>query len=118
MDEEQNILLRLTPGIDPHTYAQISTGQIDSKFGSSIDNGDAEVLIQKILKMPHIQLRGFHCHVGSQVFTEDVFEKAVEKMLFFIAKIKDLYGLETEILNLGGGFGVRYVETDPVCVRI
>ena len=110
----QKILLRLTPGIDPHTYEQISTGKIDSKFGSSIDTGDAEKLIKAALEQKNIILEGFHCHVGSQVFAEDVFERAVVKMLTYIKEIKDKYGYSAKILNLGGGFGVRYVETDLI----
>ena len=67
-DLKQKILLRLTPGIDPHTYEAISTGKVDSKFGSPIETGQAEEITAFTLKQPHIELMGFHCHVGSQVF--------------------------------------------------
>ncbi len=109
----QRVLLRLTPGIDPHTYEAISTGKVDSKFGVAIETGQAEPFAAAAMKMPHIDLAGFHCHVGSQVFAEDVFERAAVIMLRFIAMMKDKYGLITRELDLGGGYGVRYVDSDP-----
>ena len=110
---KQKILLRLTPGIDPHTYEAISTGKVDSKFGSPIETGQAEEITAFTLKQPHIELMGFHCHVGSQVFEEDVFERAAVVMLRFVAEMKEKYGFITPELDLGGGYGVRYVDTDP-----
>lgn len=109
----QRVLLRLTPGIDPHTYEAISTGKVDSKFGVAIETGQAEPFAAAAMKMPHIDLAGFHCHVGSQVFAEDVFERAAVIMLRFIAMMKNKYGLITRELDLGGGYGVRYVDSDP-----
>lgn len=109
----QKLLLRLTPGIDPHTYEAVATGQVDSKFGSAIETGQAEEIVSFALKQPHINLVGFHCHVGSQVFGEDVFERAVVVMLEFIAKMRDKLGYTAPVLDLGGGYGVRYVESDP-----
>ncbi len=110
----QKILLRLTPGIDPHTYEAVATGKVDSKFGSSIETGQAEEITSFTLKQPHISLMGFHCHVGSQVFGEDVFERAAYVMLKFIADMKRKYDFSTAELDLGGGYGVRYTEDDPV----
>ncbi len=109
----QKILLRLTPGIDPHTYEAVSTGKVDSKFGSAIETGQAEFITAYALKQPHISLEGFHCHIGSQIFTEDVFERASVVMLSFIADMKNKYGYSARELDLGGGYGVRYVESDP-----
>ena len=108
----QAILLRITPGIDPHTYEAISTGKVDSKFGSAIETGQADAVTALTLRQAHIRLDGFHCHVGSQVFEEDVFERAAEVMLRFIAHIRDTLGYTAEMLDLGGGYGVRYVESD------
>ncbi len=110
----QKALLRLTPGIDPHTYAAMDTGRVDSKFGVSIETGQAEPFAAKALAMPHIDLAGFHCHVGSQVFAENVFERAAVIMLQFIAMMRDKYGMTTRELDLGGGYGVRYAENDPL----
>lgn len=110
----QNILLRITPGIDPHTHKKISTGGVDSKFGSAIVTGLADRMVKEALSLPHIHLSGFHCHIGSQIFEVQPYLDAIDIMTDFIRKMKDEYGFTCEILNLGGGFGVRYVESDPV----
>ncbi len=109
----QSVLLRLTPGIDPHTYEAIATGKVDSKFGSAIETGQAEEITAFTLRQPHVDLAGFHCHVGSQVFAEDVFERAAVIMLEFAAEMKAKYGYMARQLDLGGGYGVRYVDSDP-----
>lgn len=113
-DMSQKILLRLTPGIDPHTYAAVSTGQVDSKFGSAIETGQAEEITRFAVSLSNIELCGFHCHVGSQVFDSDVYIRASEVMLTFIADMKNKLGFETKKLDLGGGYGVRYTADDPV----
>ncbi|MBQ5613082.1 MAG: diaminopimelate decarboxylase [Clostridia bacterium] len=110
----QKILLRLTPGIDPHTYEAVSTGNVDSKFGSAIETGQAEEITAYALTLPHLHLAGFHCHVGSQVFDADVFLRSAEIMLRFMAEMRDKHGYLAEELDLGGGFGVRYLAEDPV----
>ena len=110
---KQKLLLRLTPGIDPHTYEAVSTGKVDSKFGSAIETGQADEITRYTLNQSHIELAGFHCHVGSQVFAEDVFERAAAIMLKFAAEMKRKYGYITQQLDLGGGYGVRYVDSDP-----
>ena len=109
----QKILLRLTPGIDPHTYAAVATGKVDSKFGSAIETGQAEQIAKYASELENIELCGFHCHVGSQVFDSDVFLRAGEIMLDFIALMQKKYGFQTRELDLGGGYGVRYLESDP-----
>ena len=110
----QKILIRLTPGIDPHTYEAVATGKVDSKFGSAIVTGEAERVTKIALSKKNIELCGFHCHVGSQVFDSEVYLAAAETMLSFVADMKKNYGFETKQLNLGGGYGVRYTEKDPV----
>lgn len=109
----QNILLRITPGIDPHTNQKISTGAVDSKFGVALENGQAEIFVREALQKSHLNLCGFHCHVGSQVFDSVVFCDAVQIMLRFIADIRNTYGYTASMLNLGGGFGVRYLPEQP-----
>ena len=109
----QNALLRLTPGIDPHTYAAVNTGMVDSKFGVAVETGQAEEFLRLALRQKHIQLLGFHCHVGSQVFGEDVFERAAVVMLEFIADMSKKTGYQASVLDLGGGYGVPYVAADP-----
>ncbi len=110
---EQAVLLRLTPGIDPHTYAAISTGKVDSKFGSAIETGQALEITKVALSLSHVKLLGFHCHVGSQVFDSDVYIRASSVMLQFISTVKDKLGFEAVELDIGGGYGVRYTEDDP-----
>jgi diaminopimelate decarboxylase len=109
----QKVLLRLTPGIDPHTYEAVSTGKVDSKFGSAIETGQAEEIAVYAMKLAHVDLMGFHCHVGSQVFDSDIFLRAAAIMLDFVAHMKNTYGFVTRELDLGGGYGVRYLESDP-----
>ena len=113
MDHCQNILLRLTPGIDTHTYEAVNTGKVDSKFGTAIETGQAEKLVQYALKLKNIKLCGFHCHIGSMVFDSDTFIRGAEIMLNFVKEIKDKFNFITEQLDLGGGYGVRYTENDP-----
>ncbi len=110
---KQKVLLRLTPGIDPHTYEAVATGRVDSKFGSAIETGQAEEMTSYANSLAHLDLAGFHCHVGSQVFDSDVFLRAAAIMLDFIAKMKQTYGYIARELDLGGGYGVRYRESDP-----
>ncbi|MBR1453958.1 MAG: diaminopimelate decarboxylase [Lachnospiraceae bacterium] len=110
----QKVLLRVTPGIDTHTYEADKTGQIDSKFGTAIETGQAIELVGEILKLKNIDLCGFHCHVGSQVFEEDVFERTAVIMINFFNEVKNKYNFETNIFDIGGGIGTRYVDTDPI----
>ena len=109
----QSVLLRITPGIDPHTYAAVATGKVDSKFGSAIETGQAEAITAVALSLAHVRLCGFHCHVGSQVFDSEVYLKAADVMLGFLAAMQKKLGYTADILDLGGGYGVRYVESDP-----
>lgn len=112
LGKQQRVLLRLTPGIDPHTYEAVATGKVDSKFGAAIETGQAEALFQYARALPNVTLVGFHCHVGSQVFDEDVFERAGQIMLEFVALLRNRYGFAIQQLDLGGGYGVRYCESD------
>ena len=109
----QKILLRLSPGIDPHTHEKINTGRVDCKFGSAIVTGQAEALTLRALGKQNIILDGFHCHVGSQIFDTVPFCDAAVIMLEYIAKIRDTHGYTARVLNLGGGMGVAYVSKDP-----
>lgn len=109
----QKVLLRLTPGIDPHTYEAVNTGKVDSKFGSAIETGQAFEITRKTLGLPNIKLCGFHCHVGSQIFDSEIYIRSSEIMLEFIAQVRDELSFTAEILDLGGGYGVRYIEANP-----
>lgn len=110
---KQKVLLRITPGIDPHTHEAISTGKVDSKFGTAIETGQAIEITREALSLESIDLRGFHCHIGSQIFETEPFFDAADIMISYIGKVREELGYTAEILNLGGGFGVRYVESDP-----
>lgn len=110
---KQDILLRITPGIDPHTYAEVNTGSVDVKFGMPILTGQAAEFVSMALGCSGINLKGYHVHVGSQVFDEDVFERAADVMTDFIAEMRDRFGYTAEEMNFGGGYGVRYVDSDP-----
>ena len=109
----QKVLLRLTPGIDPHTYEAVATGKVDSKFGSAIETGQAEEMALYASSLSHLDLAGFHCHIGSQVFDSEVFLDGSRIMLDFLAYMKKAHGIVTRELDLGGGYGVRYLDTDP-----
>ncbi len=110
-----NIMFRIKPGIDVHTHNYIKTGQIDSKFGLTIQNVEAELVIKEAIKMQYVKLVGLHCHIGSQIFDVEPFEDAAKIMLKFIADIKSKYNYEILELNLGGGFGIMYTnEDDPI----
>lgn len=110
---KQRILFRVTPGIDTHTYEAVNTGKVDSKFGFPVETGDAMKITEYALTKENIILEGFHCHVGSQLFESSVFIRSAEIMIKFIADVKAKTGFEAKVLDLGGGYGVRYVESDP-----
>ena len=109
------MILRLTPGIDPHTYAAVATGKVDSKFGIAIETNQAAEFVKEAVGFENIKIVGYHCHVGSQVFDEEgtVYLDAATIMLTFANDMLVKYGVEPQILNMGGGYGVRYTEEDP-----
>ena len=109
----QKVLLRVTPGIDPHTHQKISTGNVDSKFGIAMQTGQALEFAKQALSMDSLSLRGFHCHVGSQLFDIEPLREAGRTMVQFTAQVRDRFGYTAELIDLGGGLGVRYVDSDP-----
>ncbi len=117
LGHKQSLLLRITPGIDPHTYAAVNTGTVDSKFGSAIETGQAEEITKLALSLPNIDLQGFHCHVGSQVFDSQVYLQTADIMIAFVAQMGQKLGFTTQKLDIGGGYGVRYTANDP-CIDI
>ncbi len=111
-NKKANILLRITPGVEAHTHEFISTGQIDSKFGFDLENGTAFRAVQEALKLQQIRLLGVHSHIGSQIFEVEGFEAAADKVSRFAAEVRDELGCTFTVINLGGGFGIRYMEGD------
>ena len=111
------VLLRVTPGIDPHTFAAVNTGVVDVKFGVPIPTGQALAVTERALKLKNIDLAGFHCHIGSQIFDETPFLLEVDVLTAFLATVRDRLGYTAAILNLGGGFAVPYEEKEaaPDC---
>ncbi|MDR1673971.1 MAG: diaminopimelate decarboxylase [Oscillospiraceae bacterium] len=107
-----NVLLRVKPGVDAHTHEFIQTGQIDSKFGVALENGEAFAAVKEALSYGSISLKCLGCHIGSQIFEIEPFCHTAEIMLEFAAKIKNELGYEVPELNLGGGFGIKYTQVD------
>ena len=109
---KMRVMFRVKPGVEAHTHDFIRTGQLDSKFGVALEGGEAFELIRKALTLPGVEVVGVHCHIGSQIFECSPFELAAERMMQLIAKVKNELGFTLRQLNLGGGFGIRYEETD------
>ncbi|SPU04953.1 diaminopimelate decarboxylase [Bacillus tequilensis] len=107
-----DVLLRITPGVEAHTHDYITTGQEDSKFGFDLHNGQTERAIEQVLQSEHIQLLGVHCHIGSQIFDTAGFVLAAEKIFKKLDEWRASYSFVSKVLNLGGGFGIRYTEDD------
>lgn len=108
----QNILFRIKPGVDAHTHDFIKTGGIDSKFGVALENGEAFEIHEYAKTLKNIKVDGVHCHIGSQIFDVEPFLETANVMMDFIGDLKDKLSMEVNILNLGGGFGIKYEETD------
>ncbi|NLZ53079.1 MAG: diaminopimelate decarboxylase, partial [Thermoanaerobacteraceae bacterium] len=106
------ILLRLTPGIEAHTHDYIKTGQLDSKFGFGMENGHAMMAVESALSIKGLRLMGFHCHIGSQIFDDEPFKDAAKIMIKFAKTVSEKYGYNTREIDFGGGFGIKYRESD------
>lgn len=109
---KMNILLRVTPGIEAHTHDYITTGQEDSKFGFDLGNGQADAAFKETFEHGYLNLIGLHCHIGSQIFDTAAFQMASEKLLLKMAAWRNDFAYTCTVLNLGGGFGIRYTEED------
>lgn len=111
----QDILLRITPGVEAHTHEYIKTGQIDSKFGFTLPDGQAMEAIKAVLNTETLHLSGIHCHIGSQIFEMESFHHAASLMMDFMAEVKRLSGYEMDVIDIGGGFGIYYYTGDEPC---
>ncbi|MCF8555868.1 MAG: diaminopimelate decarboxylase [Candidatus Planktophila sp.] len=112
----QRVLLRLTPGIEAHTHESIATAHEDVKFGFSIASGAASAAITAVHNQTSLELRGFHAHIGSQIFGFESFEILAERFVTFLAKYRDEFKKELPELDLGGGYGIAYLEGDVTVV--
>lgn len=110
--KEVAILLRLTPGIIPTTHAYIQTGQEDSKFGFGLSDAIALKAVKKAINLENLKLKGFHAHIGSQIFVLHSYAKAIEVIMDFTRQIREECSFDTEELNAGGGLGIKYKVTD------
>jgi diaminopimelate decarboxylase len=105
----QEVLLRLSPSVDPHTHLLTSTGILDSKFGFSIETGDAEVAVERALAKESLQVEGLHFHLGSPIFELEPYSEAIDYVLQFAASMRDKYGLELKRFSPGGGYAIGYM---------
>ena len=114
----QAVFLRIKPGIDAHTHDFIRTGQIDSKFGFALENGEALEAAVKAVNTAGIKLCGIHCHIGSQIFETEPFVTAAKVMVTFAKEIHTVTGTLLSEINFGGGYGIKYTQNDkPVAKR-
>ena len=104
----QDILLRITPGVDPHTHQYITTGTLDSKFGFPLAAGQAEQAVKQAMSTPNLNLLGLHFHLGSLIFETEPYELAIELVLRFAREMKEKFGFQLSELSIGGGFAVQY----------
>lgn len=110
-----DISFRIKPGIDAHTHEFIRTGQIDSKFGVALETGEAYDFVEAALSMKNVRLVGVHCHIGSQIFEIEPFMLAARVLVNFIREVKKRFNHEISEINLGGGFGIKYLTAhDPI----
>lgn len=111
-DVVQSVLVRVTVGVEAHTHEFIATAHEDQKFGFSLSGGQALEAVRRIHKLPALELAGLHSHIGSQIFSTDGFEVAAHRLAEFLVQVRDVCGVELPLLDLGGGLGIAYTETD------
>ncbi|MDF2673340.1 MAG: lysA [Clostridiales bacterium] len=112
MERKINVMIRIIPGIDGHTHEFIQTGQVDSKFGFSLIDGSALKAVEIIKNSKFLKLKGIHAHIGSQLDENIIYKKEIEVLTEFAKSILDKFGIELDELNVGGGFGIYYVNGD------
>ena len=105
----QNVLVRVSPGIDPHTHVHTTTGILDSKFGFSIQTGHAAQAIRQTLQAPNLSLQGLHFHLGSPIFELEPYRAAVDLVIRFASQFRE-DGLELQVFSPGGGFAIAYTR--------
>ena len=111
-DAHVDVMLRITPGISAHTNKYIQTGQVDSKFGFDLQSGQADEALAKVLENPRMQMKGLHAHIGSQIFELAGFEGVAKKLVEVAAHWQEKFNYQAAVINVGGGFGIRYVKDD------
>ena len=112
LDAHVDVMLRIIPGISAHTNKYIQTGQVDSKFGFDLQSGQADEALAKVLENPRMQMKGLHAHIGSQIFELAGFEGVAKKLVEVAAHWQEKFNYQAAVINVGGGFGIRYVKDD------
>ncbi len=112
MGKVQDVMMRITPGVEADTHEYIRTGCEDSKFGFTLKNDFAFNCVGDVLAAKNLRLTGFHCHIGSQIFALTSFREAVQVMMEFVARVKETYHFEAQELDMGGGLGIAYTADD------
>ncbi|MFS0672720.1 diaminopimelate decarboxylase [Ornithinibacillus sp. 179-J 7C1 HS] len=110
--KKMDVIIRVTPGIKSETHQYIMTGNEDSKFGFDLHNGQADEAFHSLWENPFVNFKGLHCHIGSQIFDTEKFVTATNILFSKLVDWKNSHGFIPEVLNLGGGFGIRYTEED------
>ncbi len=113
LGRRQRVLLRVSPGVDPHTHAKTTTGVLDSKFGFPISTGQAEEAVALAMASPALELKGLHFHLGSPIFELDPYREAIDIVLSFASEMRQRHGLELRELSVGGGFAAQYLPEAP-----
>ena len=108
----QEVLVRVAPGVDPHTHRRIRTGQADTKFGFNVASGAALQAVERVVSTPTLLFNGLHCHIGSNLFETQAHREALDVLLDLAVAVREQTGLTVEELNLGGGIGIRYTVDD------
>lgn len=112
LDLPMNVMVRVVPGVEAETHRYIQTGQANSKFGFDITSGQAKRALQELLACPKLTVTGVHCHIGSQIFGVKGFELATQRMVALLKEWHDEFDFTAQVLNLGGGFGIKYTAAD------
>jgi diaminopimelate decarboxylase len=110
--KRQEVLIRITPDVDPHTHAHITTGVLDSKFGFPLADGQAAEAVRRVMAAANLDLAGIHCHIGSQLFQPEPYAQAIDKAIAFAAEMTRIHGLTLREFSPGGGIGLQYVREE------
>lgn len=108
-----DVLLRINPGVDVHTHDYRKTGIVDSKFGLLVSSGDASRAVERIVTIPALRLRGYHAHIGSQIFEIEPFLATVDTLFEFAADMQERFDVTPAQISPGGGLGIQYETSDP-----
>jgi diaminopimelate decarboxylase len=108
----QSVLVRVTVGVEAHTHEFIATAHEDQKFGLSMASGAAQEAVRRIVALPSLRFAGLHSHIGSQIFDAAGFEVAAARVVALARRLREEDGVEVAELNLGGGMGIAYLESD------